>query len=111
MKSRQKKSHKKSQQTHHRKADISINTIIIAALGLLVLVVLIAVFTGRLGAFNVGIGQQQSDFAKCSAACVAQGNMNGFFADLDQSCSTRIEVPGLYKEGDLQKRCCCNPQP
>jgi len=41
---------------------ISINTIIIAAIALIVLVVLIAIFTGRLGGFSLGV-----------ASCVDKG--------------------------------------
>ena len=46
---------------------ISINTIIVAAIALIVLVVLIAIFTGRLGDFNIGLGQITGDTNKdCS---------------------------------------------
>jgi len=40
-----------------RGQSISINTIIVAAIALIVLVVLIAIFTGRLGIFSKGIAQ------------------------------------------------------
>jgi len=36
---------------------LSINTIIIAAIALIVLVVLVAIFTGRLGLFSKGLGE------------------------------------------------------
>lgn len=108
MKSRQKKSHKKSQQTHHRKADISINTIIIAALGLLVLVVLIAVFTGRLGIFTQEVGQQQTGLPKCIRTCQALG-MNG---ELKESCALAEEqMFGVFKDQTgVDKACCCIPR-
>ena len=38
-----------------KKADISVNVIIIAALALIVLVVLVAIFTGRMGTWGKGV--------------------------------------------------------
>lgn len=42
-----------------KKADISINIIIIAAIGLIVLVILIAIFTGRMGSWGQGVSDAQ----------------------------------------------------
>ena len=49
----------------NRKADITITTIIVAALGLLVLVVMILAFTGRLNIFSTGIDDFQQGQSKC----------------------------------------------
>ncbi|MBI4439385.1 hypothetical protein HY638_00265 [Candidatus Woesearchaeota archaeon] len=43
---------------------ISINTIIVAAIALIVLVVLVAIFTGRLGDFNLGLFKISGDLKK-----------------------------------------------
>lgn len=40
---------------YNKKADLSVNVIIIAAIALIVLVVLIIVFTGRFGIFSDGV--------------------------------------------------------
>ena len=48
---------------------LSINTIIIAAIALIVLVVLVAIFTGRLGLFSKGLGETTT----CEQICKARG--------------------------------------
>lgn len=48
---------------------LSINTIIIAAIALIVLVVLVAIFTGRLGLFSKGLGE----VTNCDQICKARG--------------------------------------
>ena len=48
---------------------LSINTIIIAAIALIVLVVLVAIFTGRLGLFSKGLGETTT----CDQICKARG--------------------------------------
>lgn len=53
----------------NKKADLSVNVIIIAAIALIVLVVLIIVFTGRFGIFNEGI----KSFGNPSEPCTAEG--------------------------------------
>ncbi len=44
---------------------ISINTIIVAAIALIVLVILIAIFTGRMGIFNKELSDQEQGTADC----------------------------------------------
>lgn len=46
---------------------ISINTIIIAAIALAVLVVLFAIFTGRLGSFSKGVQDTDTCAQKCTS--------------------------------------------
>lgn len=53
---------------------ISINTIIIAAIALIVLVVLIAIFTGRIGLFSRGVQQTEQG----AYACVCNNPTNEF---------------------------------
>jgi len=85
---------------------ISINTIIIAALGLAVLIVLFAVFTGRLGKFNIGLQETDTCAQKCTSL-----NMNpGIHPsdDSSKSCSEGQYIAGSYKDG--QFGCCCLPK-
>lgn len=39
---------------------LSITTIIVAAIGLIVLVVLVAIFTGQIGKFNIGVEREKA---------------------------------------------------
>lgn len=39
---------------------LSITTIIVAAIGLIVLVVLVAIFTGQIGKFNIGVEREKT---------------------------------------------------
>lgn len=48
-----------------RAQGLSITTIIVAVIGLIILVVLIAIFTGRLGAFGKGLEEQEKFGKKC----------------------------------------------
>ena len=50
---------------------ISINTIIIAAIALIVLVVLVAIFTGRLGIFSMGVQSCTDKGGTCASSCIA----------------------------------------
>ena len=87
----------------HKKAQsISINTIIIAALGLAVLVVLFAIFTGRLGIFSKGVQETDTCAQKCNSL-----NMNpGSHPTTDiKSCLEGQFIAGSYKDGPYG--CCC----
>ena len=48
---------------------ISINVIIVAAIALIGLVVLVAIFTGRLGAFTAGVTSCTDKGGTCEASC------------------------------------------
>ena len=83
---------------------ISINTIIIAALGLAVLVVLFLIFTGRIGLFSKGVEEVNT----CNSACSALGQSTPAAAASDGTCSAdgATYVPGKYK--DAPNGCCCS---
>lgn len=85
---------------------ISINVIIIAAIGLAVLVVLFAIFTGRLNIFSTGI----SKTASCENACKAQGKA-AISGGMDEtSCKANAAfnyVPGKYDDVAQGNACCC----
>jgi len=48
---------------------LSITTIIIAVIGLIIVIVLIAIFTGRIGTFGQGLDETKT----CSSICAALG--------------------------------------
>ncbi len=87
---------------------ISINTIIVAAIALAVLVVLFMIFTGRLGRFSFGV-EKTTD---CPNACIAAGNNKGGIFKSSCQTDTEIQLIGYSSpnpqdpEGERLK-CCC----
>ena len=82
---------------------ISINTIIIAALGLAVLVVLFLIFTGRIGIFAGGVDKAQT----CTSICQAGGKSFQSAANIDKQCQTgQSYASGTYSDGP--NGCCCS---
>ena len=85
-----------------RKAQgISINAIIIAAIALAVLVVLFAIFTGRIGGFSKGVSETDTCAQKCSAL-----NMQRL-GDLSQLDCTGTYIGGKYSDTPTNG-CCCS---
>ena len=87
---------------------ISINTIIIAAIALAVLVVLFAIFTGRIGKFSTGVNNAASCFDTCSsvgmerdANIVDPGNCVS-----DGSIEKRY-LYGTFSDVTANQICCC----
>jgi len=83
---------------------ISINTIIVAAIGLAVLVVLFLIFTGRLNIFSKGVGET----ASCGNSCKALGLSKDEAPD-NFNCD-RIKgtyVAGTYSDVTSGSVCCC----
>ncbi len=85
---------------------ISINTIIIAAIGLAVLVVLFAIFTGRLGGFTQGVQDTDTCAQKCTSLNMNPGNPPSTDS---KTCSSGDYIAGRYKDGP--NGCCCVPKP
>lgn len=80
---------------------LSLNTIIIAAIALVVLIVLWAIFTGRMGVFSTGLQEVEKN---CNDQCVAAGYARGSVKDL---CATgEIDLRAVTVKGATQ-RCCC----
>jgi len=99
---------------------LSLNTIIIAAIVLIVLIVLWAIFTGRMGVFSKGVsdvtkggtcaeagGKVKTEVEGCASACI---RVYGQFSDVtageicckpakNEGCS------GTYIENDVEKDC------
>ncbi len=83
---------------------ISLNVIIIAAVALIVLVILVAIFTGRMGIFTKDIGTA-TEGAKCSGKVMTPGECDaakgeqllGNFNDVDAGlvcCKTAETTEG-----------------
>ncbi len=84
---------------------ISINTIIIAAIGLAVLVVLFAIFTGRLGKFTLGVEATDT----CEQKCISLNMDTGINLQSDtKTCSQGQYIAGSYSDGKYG--CCCTPK-
>lgn len=79
---------------------LSITTIIIAVIGLIILVVMVAVFTGRIGTFGKGLDATNS----CSAVC------QGLGVNFENKDAGSCEVPNTFMAGiykDATSGCCC----
>ena len=88
---------------------ISINTIIIAAIGLAVLVVIFVVFTGRFKIFSEGVAKT----ASCENTCKSLGKY--YYTLTEQSCKDPsvdfAYVPGEYNDVPKGLVCCCKLTP
>ena len=87
---------------------ISINTIIIAAIGLAVLIVLFAIFTGRLGIFTKTVQDTDTCVQKCSSLNMDQGRKLDLQTDRCDTQAGEQTVPGTYS--DSKFGCCCKPR-
>jgi hypothetical protein len=92
---------------------ISINVIIIAAISLVVLVILIAVFTGRMSIFGIGLDATQrgatcsSDTLKVIPGSVCPADYPRQYLGMVKSCpeeETDPELAGCLKAGYI----CCS---
>ena len=82
---------------------ISINTIIIAALALAVLVVLFAIFTGRLGGFTKGVTETDTCAQKCTSLSLLTHN-DKLRIDCEPSGTF---VAGKFSDAP-NNGCCCS---
>lgn len=78
---------------------LSLNTIIIAAIVLIVLVVLWAVFTGRMGVFSKGV----TDVTKGGTCIEAGGKVN---TEVEGCSSACIRVYGQFSDISAGQICC-----
>ena len=85
---------------------ISINTIIVAAIALAVLVVLFLIFTGRFKIFSEGV----SSTASCENTCKALGKSKGESQNKD-TCRDGggNYIPGTYTDLNSKDYVCCCP--
>ena len=87
-----------------RKAQsISINTIIIAAIALAVLVVLFVIFTGRFKIFSEGV---KDTSLTCDKACKSVGYSKGDPQSSFSGCPNQIS--GKFEGMGENQVCCCS---
>lgn len=90
---------------------ISINTIIVAALALAVLVVLFAIFTGRIGGFSKGVGETASCENSCRALGMRFDTLEGGSIEISaKNCrddTSKTYVPGSYTDVKSATAVCC----
>jgi hypothetical protein len=88
----------------HKKAQsISINTVVVAAIALIVLVVMIAIFAGRIKIFTGGARDCGTQGGSCANDCAKVGEDKG---------GTYINLPGTNCEdnkGSGADNLCCVP--
>jgi len=94
-----------------RAQGLSINVVIVAVIGLIILVVVIAMFTGKLGSFGKGLDAAGS----CDTACSALGKKGDPIHNRAQCGDLPGEIfmpggPGAFSDVSDGKVCCCeNP--
>ena len=84
---------------------ISINTIVVAAIALIVLVVLIAIFGGKLKDFGQGTRscQSQGGLSQCYDSC-SEDKISG---DPDYKPGIYTNIPGTdCQDNDVNNKCC-----
>ena len=96
-----------SNSMNKRGQSISINTIIIAAIALAVLVVLFAIFTGRLNLFSTGVKAVTDCKQTCTARGFDNGEKGGLLTEQDPCVKPREQLLGLYVMDSGDKRACC----
>lgn len=82
--------------------EISMNVLIVAAIGLLVLVVLSVIFLGRIGTFGQKSGDCAVQGGKCVLTSVGCGNVDEGTGDY-QKQNPLLDCPNL---GDEPQVCC-----
>ena len=85
---------------------ISINTLIVAAIALAVLVVLFVVFTGRFKIFSEGVSGAS---LSCDSGCKSTGYSGGGSSTSSSDCGSAVQISGKFEGMDKNQICCCNP--
>ena len=86
---------------HKKSQSISINTIIIAAIALAVLIVLFVVFTGRFNIFSQGLSETTTCVNSCKSISM------GFSTALNRDSCGGTYLPGKYGDVSENAVCCC----
>ena len=89
---------------HTKSQSISINTIIVAAIALAVLVVLFFIFTGRFKIFSEGVKESS---LTCEKACKATGYSRSNPATRCDE-NNEFQVPGKFDDVPTGLVCCCS---
>lgn len=75
---------------------LSITTIIVAVIGLIIVIVLIAIFTGRIGGFSRSLDTAETEVKTCSSLCGVQGLVK-HSGDVTGTEECRVASPSTYK--------------
>ncbi len=107
----------------NKEAMSGITLIVAAVIGLIILVVIVAMISGKLGSFGKGTDQSVSDSAQnffntCSDACklfakeIASDKTKFLCESMDPVIHPQV-VPGSYSDIDVLsgKVCCCRDSP
>ena len=86
---------------------LSITTIIVAVIGLIILIVLIAIFTGRIGSFSKGLDTAETDVKTCNTLCVVQGLSKSTASTIDTCRSANGRVLSGSTDVTSPAVCCC----
>ena len=84
---------------------LSINMIIIAAIALVVLIVLWAIFTGRMGQFNIGVKDVESNI-RCTDDAIG-GEVITLGENIKDCPQGKAKIPGKFRDV-AQNQLCCN---
>lgn len=89
-----------------KKGDVSINVLIIAAMALIVLVILIAIFSGRIGKFG-----KEYDSTKEGATANVCGSNGGYCEHVDENCRQGYNPSaGSWLDCTENQMCCISTQ-
>jgi len=84
---------------------LSLNTIIVAAIVLIVLIVLWAIFTGKMGGFTQGLGSTTESVEACNKRCTATGMYVKGIAS-SNACK-EIQMGKVRTSTGGEENCCC----
>jgi len=91
---------------NNRKAQgLSITTIIVAVIGLIIVIVLIAIFTGRIGGFSVGLDESKT----CKSVCDGISKKYEPGANI-AACAAKDDeriISGSFFDVAEGNTCCC----
>lgn len=78
------------------KADLSLNTIVVAAIVLIVLIVLVIIFAGRMGLFRQGMNSCEGSCVKTTAECQGEDQMPVYTINCKDSGTKTAGASGSY---------------
>ena len=93
---------------NRRAMGLSITTIIVAIIGLLILVVLIGILTGRINIYQSGV----KELTTCENTCKNIGYDNAVVSFTEAVCNSDLfapsqVIPGKYSDVSSGNVCCC----
>ncbi|MFH2028845.1 MAG: hypothetical protein ABIJ08_06915 [Nanoarchaeota archaeon] len=86
---------------------LSLQTIIIAAIVLIVLIVLWAIFTGQIGGFSKGVGSTTEGLNACKSRCKALGIYDSDLSHYGPCVATEKAMGKVKDDSGNDVDCCC----